>query len=169
MGIDSIRYKTYNNVIDTIVCLSDAHKEIQTTTTGDIWDVDLEKNTKFPLCHINPVDVEISMSKKTFNFQVFVMDIVDEKGDNEQEVLSDTLQILTDLIALLKHGENTYTYDAAHGEEPRYYIDNDFRCEPFNERFDNSVSGWVIDLGIIVESVLDSCDIPIDDSTVCLK
>ena len=96
------------------------------------------------------------------------MDIVDEKGDNEQTVLSDTLQILTDLLALLKHGENTHTHNAQHGEEPRYFIDDDFRCEPFNERFDNSVSGWVLEIGIVVESVLDSCDVPIDDSKVCL-
>ena len=165
----AIRYKTYGNVVNTLKCIGEQHLEIQSVTTGDIWDIDLEKNTLFPLYHINPVSVDVSMSQKTFNFQLFVMDIVDADGDAEQYVLSDTLQIITDIIAILKHGEILYGYDASHGEEERYYIDDDFTIEPFTERFDNSVTGWIVDVGIIVESVLDSCDIPIDNTTICVK
>ena len=165
----AIRYKTYNNVVNTLKCIGDQHLEIKSTTTGDITDIDLEKNTLFPLYHINPVSVDVSMSQKTFNFQLFVMDIVDADGDAEQTVLSDTLQIITDLIAILKHGEILYGYDASHGEEERYFVDDDFSIEPFTERFDNSVTGWTVDVGIIVESELNSCDIPIDNTTICVK
>jgi|TARA_Y100000361_G_scaffold57808_1_gene50547 hypothetical protein len=163
----TIRYKTYKNTLDTITCLLEAHKQIQTTTTGDIFDVDIEKNTKFPLAHVNIGNVDISMSQKTFNFQLFIMDIADE--DNETFVLNEMLNIMSDIIALLKHGENTFLYNAQHGEEPRYFVDNDFTCEPFTERFDNTVSGWVCNIQVIIESVLDSCDIPIDDDSVCIK
>ena len=90
---DSIRYKTYGNVINTLKCIGEQHLEIKTTTTGDIWDIDLEKNTMFPLYHINPMTVDIGLQTKTFNFQLFVMDIVDADGGNEQYVLSDTLQL----------------------------------------------------------------------------
>ena len=165
----AIRYKTYNNVVNTLKCIGDQHLEIKSTTTGDITDIDLEKNTLFPLYHINPVSVDVSMSQKTFNFQLFVMDIVDADGDAEQTVLSDTLQIITDIIAILKHGEILYGYDASHGEEERYFVDDDFSIEPFTERFDNSVTGWSVDVGIIVESELNSCDIPIDNTTICVK
>ena len=165
----AIRFKTYSNVINTLKCLGEQHLEIKSTTTGDITDIDLEKNTLFPLYHINPVSVDVSMSQKTFNFQLFVMDIVDADGDAEQTVLSDTLQIITDIIAILKHGEILYGYDASHGEEERYFVDDDFSIEPFTERFDNSVTGWIVDVGIIVESELDSCTIPIDNTTICVK
>ena len=165
----AIRFKTYNNVINTLKCLGEQHLEIQSTTTGDITDIDLEKNTLFPLYHINPVSVDVSMSQKTFNFQLFVMDIVDADGDAEQTVLSDTLQIITDIIAILKHGEILYGYDASHGEEERYFVDDDFSIEPFTERFDNAVTGWIVDVGIIVESELNSCDVPIDNTTICVK
>ena len=165
----AVRYKTYGNVVNTLKCIGEQHKEIKSVTTGDIWDIDLEKNTLFPLYHINPVSVDVSMSQKTFNFQLFVMDIVDADGDAEQTVLSDTLQIITDIIAILKHGEILYGYDASHGEEERYFVDDDFSIEPFTERFDNSVTGWSVDVGIIVESELNSCDIPIDNTTICVK
>jgi len=163
----AIRYKTYSNTLDTLVCLLESHKQIESVTTGDIWDIDLEKNTKYPLAHVNIGNIDLAMSQKSFNFQVFIMDISDE--DNQQYVLNDTMQIMSDLIALLKHGENTYTYNAQAGEEPRYWVDDNFTFEPFTERFDNTLSGWVCDINIIIESVLDSCDVPIDDSIVCIK
>tara|TARA_R110001606_G_scaffold5778_5_gene26364 strand:- start:6805 stop:7311 length:507 start_codon:yes stop_codon:yes gene_type:complete len=166
---DSIRYKTYGNVVDTLKCIGEQHLEIKTTTTGDIWDIDLEKNTMFPLYHINPMTVDIGLQTKTFNFQLFVMDIVDADGDNEQYVLSDTLQIMNDILSILKHGETMYQYDAANGEEPRYWIGDDFSCEPFTERFDNQVSGWVMEIAVEVENELNSCNIPIDNTTICVK
>ena len=67
---DSIRYKTYGNVIETLKCLGDKHLQIKTTTTGQIFDIDLEDTTLFPLYHINPVSVDVSLQLKTFNFQI---------------------------------------------------------------------------------------------------
>ena len=164
---ESIRYKTYNNVLNTMKCIGEQHLEIQTVTTGDLMDIDLEKNTMFPLYHIDITTVDISLQEKTFNCQIFVMDIVDEDQSNEQTVLSDTLQITTDIIGILKHGEIMNVYEADHGQEHRYYIEDDFT--PFTERFDNAVSGWVVDIAVTVENELNTCDIPIDYSTQCVK
>ena len=58
-----IANKTYNNVIDTLKQLGIEHDQITTTTTGDIYDIDLSKNTLFPLFHINPVNVSTSPSE----------------------------------------------------------------------------------------------------------
>jgi len=169
MSIDSIRFKSYNNVIDTLTCVGEQHLNIQSVTSGDLWTLDLEKNTLFPLFHINPVNVSVGMNTRTFNFQLFVMDLVEPDESNEQEVLSDCLEIMNDIIAIYKHGEILYSYDAAAGEEQRYFIDNDFTIEPFTERFDNAVTGWVMSFAITVENELNSCNIPIDNTTICSK
>ena len=169
MSIDSIRFKSYNNVIDTLKCVGEQHLNIHSVTSGDIWEIDLEKNTLFPLFHINPVNVSVGMNTRTFNFQLFVMDLVEPDESNEQEVLSDCLEIMNDIIAVYKHGEILYSYDAAAGEEQRYFIDNDFTIEPFTERFDNAVTGWVMSFAITVENELNSCNIPIDNTTICSK
>tara|TARA_R100001244_G_scaffold113201_1_gene83832 strand:- start:1799 stop:2302 length:504 start_codon:yes stop_codon:yes gene_type:complete len=166
--VDSIRYKTYGNVIDMLKCLGEQHLQIKTTTTGDVSDIDLEDTTLFPLYHINPVNAEVSLQTKSFNFQIFVMDMVDADGNQEQYVQSDTLQIVTDIIALLKQGEIMYQYDND-GEEPRYWIEDDFTIEPFQERFDNAVCGWVAEIKVEVESQLNSCIVPIDNSVICVK
>jgi hypothetical protein len=157
---ESTRYKTYNNVIDTLEQLGTNHYQIKTVSKGDIWEMDLEKNTLYPLMHINFLNVQASKSQMIYNFQVFVMDLVEEDESNEQDVLSDTLQICTDIIATFKSGESLYLYNAEHGEEARYFVDDDFTIEPFTERFDNSVTGFVFEIPIIIEQPYDSCFIP---------
>ena len=169
MSIDSIRYKTYNNVIDTVKCIGEQHKNIEAVTTGDIWEIDLERTTIYPLFHINPVSVDLSLHQRTFNFQLFVMDLVEPNEANEQEVMSDTCEIMNDIVAIFKRGEILYQYEEEHGEEPRYFISDDFTLEPFTERFSSSVSGWVMNLSIIVENELNSCNVPIDNTTICVK
>ena len=129
----------------------------------------MEDSTLFPLYHITPVNAEIENQQKTFNFQVFVMDMVDADKEQEQYVQSDTFQILNDIIALLKQGEILYQYDTDAGQEPRYWIEDDFSLEPFQERFDNAVTGWVVEIGISIESELNSCEVPIDNTTICVK
>ena len=52
-----VNNKTYNNVVNTLLLMAEKHYGIHTTSVGDIHDIDLEKNTKFPLLHINPVNV----------------------------------------------------------------------------------------------------------------
>ena len=49
-----IANKTYNNVINTLKNIGDKHHQIATVTTGDIFDINLEKMEKFALMHINP-------------------------------------------------------------------------------------------------------------------
>ncbi|QDP68032.1 MAG: hypothetical protein GOVbin3264_13 [Prokaryotic dsDNA virus sp.] len=169
MSIDSIRFKTYNNVIDTIKCVGEQHLNIKTVTTGDIWEIDMERTSLYPLFHINPTSVDISLHQRTFNFQLFVMDLVEPNEANEQEVMSDTCEIMNDIVAIFKHGELLYGYDAAAGEEPRYFIGDDFTLEPFTERFANSVTGWVMTFSVIIENELNSCNVPIDNTTICVK
>ena len=176
--IDSNPFKNYNNVVDTLWCISDQHDQIKATTIGDIWEIDLEKNTLFPLCHINPVNVTAGKGTLKFNFQVFICDLVEPHESNEQEVLSDTLSIATDIISEYKNGlslshnygsnpvrANTHTTD----EPRRYWLsEGDIVLEPFTERFENAVSGWVFNLNVMVQFRYDTCYTP-DENDNCIK
>ena len=169
MTIDSIRFKTYNNVIDTIKCVGEGHLQIQAVTTGEIWDVDLNKNTLFPLLHISTINVNASKGQLQYNFQLVVADIVEpNESENEQEVLSDTLSIMTDIISIFRNGETLYFYNAEAGEEARYWTADDFTLEPFTERFDNTLSGFTLTLPIVIEFPYDTCNIP-TSTDICVN
>jgi hypothetical protein len=173
-----INNKTYNNAINTLKQLGIEHEQIATTTTGDIYDIDLEKNTLFPLFHINPVNVSTGQSELTYNFQLFVMDVVGERENwteaniqsadrlsNEQEVLSSCLQICVDIIGIMRHSkwQGAGELDI---DDPVYFTEGEYTIEPFTERFDNLLTGWVFSIGIVVQNDFQTCTIPVADNPI---
>ena len=161
----SIPNKTYNNLIDTLKELGDKHHQISTTTTGDIYDIDLEKNTLYPLMHINPINVTTASFGLTYNFQIFVMDMVDADNANEQDVYNDVLQTCIDIISIFRNSkwQAQLTLDI---DAPVYFTDGDYTLEPFTERFDQAVTGWVFQIGIVVANDFQSCEIPMEDTYI---
>ena len=161
----AIPNKTYNNLIDTLKELGAKHQQISTTTTGDIYDIDLEKNTLYPLMHINPINVTTGSFGVTYNFQIFVMDLVDNDNANEQDVYNDVLQTCIDIISIFRNSkwQAQLTLDI---NAPVYFTEGDYTLEPFTERFDQDVTGWVFQIGIVVANDFQSCDIPMEDTYI---
>ena len=173
-----VKNKTYNNVVNTLLRLGEYHYQISTTSVGDIYDINLEKMQKFPLLHINPTSVTTGDSQLTYNFQIFIMDMVSEKADwtennadanftklyktlsNEQDVFNETLQIATDFIGMLRHSSRQSIEGTNDINEPIYFTQDQFTIEPFQERFDNLCCGWVLNIGVLVQNDFQTCDIP---------
>ena len=172
-----IANKTYNNAIDTLKSLGEQHEQITTTTTGDIWKIDMN-DTLFPLFHINPVDVSTGLSSLTYNFQLFVMDAVTEKENwteanfqsadylsNEQEVASSCLQVCVDIISMMRHSkwQGVGELDI---NNPVYFTEGEYTLEPFQERFDDLLTGWVFSIGIVVQNDFQACTIPVANNPI---
>ena len=170
--------KTYNNVINTLCRLGEYHDQISTVSVGDIFDINLEKMEKLPLLHINPVNVTTGDSELVYSFQIFICDLVSEKEDwqtyqaeqltklldtnnNEQEVWNQTLQKCTDFISMLRHSERQSLQGTNDINAPIYFTQDQFTIEPFSERFDNLLCGWVFTIGIKVMNDFDACTIPV--------
>jgi hypothetical protein len=174
-----VNNKTYNNVVNTLLRLGEYHDQISTTSVGDIFDINLEKMQKFPLLHLNPTSVATGDSQLTYNFQIFIMDMVSEKEDwtknnasaefpklyktlsNEQDVLNETLQIATDFIGMLRHSEQQSLAGTNDINAPIYFTQDQFTIEPFSERFDNLCCGWTFTIGVLVQNDFQTCIIPV--------
>ena len=176
-----VNNKTYNNVVNTLLRLGEFHEQISTISVGDIYDLNLEKMEKFPLMHINPTSVETGDSQLTYNFQVFIMDMVGEKSgwqtkqdqlltklvnreNNEQEVFNQTLAICTDIIGMLRHSSRQSLNGVNDINEPIYFTQDQFTIEPFQERFDNLCCGFVFNIGVLVQNDFQTCNIPVNTS-----
>jgi len=174
----AVSNKTYNNVINTLCRLGEYHQQISTVSVGDIYDINLEKMEKFPLLHINPLNVATGDSELVYNFQIFIMDMVTEKNDwktkqqteltklvntknNEQEVWNQTLEIATDFIGMLRHSSRQSLEGVNDINAPIYFTQDQFTIEPFQERFDNLCCGWVFQIGVKVMNDFDTCNIPV--------
>ena len=131
---------------------------VNTVTTGDIYDIDLAKQSIFPLSHIIINNVTTQEQTLTFNISVLAMDIVDESkeattdifrgNNNEQDILNTQLAVINKLVMVLRKG--TLYSD-------QYQLDGDATLEPFYERFDNRLAGWSATFDVFVKNDIDIC------------
>tara|TARA_R100001440_G_scaffold16711_1_gene28265 strand:- start:14093 stop:14557 length:465 start_codon:yes stop_codon:yes gene_type:complete len=135
-----------------------ADENVNTVTTGDITKIDLSKQTIYPLSHIIINNVTQEDQLLRFNISVFCMDIVDiskeETTDifrgntNEHDVLNTQLAVANKLIETLRGGD-LYT--------TKYQLDGTVSCEPFYDRFENEVAGWVATMDILIPNDINIC------------
>lgn len=131
---------------------------INTVSFGDITELDLRKQTMFPLAHIMLNSVTNRGNVLVYNISVFSMDLVDTSksentdwfvgNDNEQDVLNTCLTVLNKLATKLRKGALFIN---------KYQLDADVVFEPFVERFDNSLAGFVGTFDILVTNDIDIC------------
>jgi len=136
--------------------LSDVN--VNTVTTGDIYDIDLSKMSIFPLSHIIINNVVSQDSVLTFNISVLAMDVVDESkekttdifrgNNNEQDILNTQLQVVNKLVKVLRKGD---LYN------DQFQLDGDANCEPFYERFENKMAGWSATFNVFVNNDITIC------------
>jgi len=136
--------------------LSDVN--INTVTEGDLFDIDLSKQSIFPLSHLIINSVTAQESVLRFNISILSMDIVDESkepttdifigNNNEQDVLNTQLAVLNKLVQVLRRGD---LYSS------QYQLEGDASLEPFVDRFENKVAGWTATFDVLVNNDIEIC------------
>ena len=131
---------------------------VNTVTEGDLFDVDLSKQSIFPLSHLIINSVTAQESVLRFNISILSMDIVDESkepttdifigNNNEQDVLNTQLAVLNKLIQTLRRGD---LYNS------NIELDGDASLEPFVDRFENKVAGWTATFDVFVNNDIEIC------------
>jgi hypothetical protein len=147
-------YLLTEKIKDTL--LSDLN--VNTVTTGDITEVDLNKQTIFPLSHMIVNNVTSSENTLSFNISILAMDIVDQSKDsvtdiflgnnNEQDVLNSQLAVLNKLVQKLRIGQL---------HRDLYQVIGDVSLEPFMDRFENQVAGWTATFDVIIQNDINVC------------
>ena len=151
--------KTYIQIIDTWKQIATNHLQVKTFTTGDIFEVDANE-VVFPQVHLITEQAQLSKHELTFNFKLISMDLVEPDESNEDDVLSDTLQYIQDFIAVWKNDVQSAAPSFIIDSQV-YRISENVNCQPFTERFDTSVSGWIADFQISVDYDANACIVPI--------
>jgi len=131
---------------------------VNTVTTGDISDVNLNKQDIFPLSHIIVNNVAVNEQTLNFNISILSCDIVDQskelttdvfKGNNNvQDILNTQLAVLNRLIQRLRMG-NLHT--------EMYQLEGVPNLSPFYDRFENQLAGWTATMDIIIYNDINIC------------
>jgi len=131
---------------------------VKTVTFGDISQVDLRKQTIFPLSHIIMNNVVQSGQVMTYNMTVLLMDIIDINkavvvdqftgNTDEMDILNTQLGVGNKLVEQMRSG-NLFN--------DMYQVSTDVTFEPFFDRFENELVGWAMNVNITVENDIYIC------------
>lgn len=131
---------------------------VNTVTMGDIFKVDLNKQTIFPLSHV--MINSAAYNGNTFNYSISVlcMDIVDESkdatvdifigNDNEQDVLNTQQTVATRLLEMLRRGD---LYDDG------FQLQDGASLEYFVDRFENKIAGVTVTMNVVAQNDMTIC------------
>jgi len=131
---------------------------VNTVTTGDITDVNLNKQDIFPLSHIIINSVVVNEQTLDFNISVLACDIVNESkfqtediftGNNDvQNILNTQLAVLNRLIQRLRMGQ-------LHTD--MYQLSGSPSLNPFYDRFENHLAGWTATMDVQIYNDIYIC------------
>lgn len=144
---------TLNQLIKIFNDFADAHDEIHSFGFGEIWEANGDPKTtgNTPTLWIFPTQSTQFENTIVFSFDVRAWDLVHKDESNENEVLSDTHQILSDFIQFVKHNAS---YD--------FNVSGDPTMTPFTEQLADEVTGWQCSIDVEVNSINNDCMIPMD-------
>jgi hypothetical protein len=169
--LNGINFKTF---YEDFKLLADHHKQLNSFGFGSVDDFqyltqsrDKEDNTQFqspyyPLLYVVPNDVKQKFNYMEYTFDVIVADIMERSLLNQTDILSDTNQILDDIISQFRLSvtQSLGNFNA------EYYLDNPIVCTPFMEQYDDLLGGWTATLTIQVMTPLNRCDAAFFDTFV---
>jgi len=153
----------FYNITEQIRLQLSQDEFVNTVTYGDIFRVDLKKQTIFPLSHVVVNNATIQNNIVRYSISVMAMDIVDisndpivnsaigqfRGNDNEQDVLNTQQAVLMRLLKVLEGGTL---------HEALYQLDGNPTLEPFTERFENYLAGWVATFDVLIPNDMTACD-----------
>jgi hypothetical protein len=130
---------------------------VNTVTIGDIFKVDLNKQTIFPLSHIIINSATYQGVTWNYNISILCMDIVDESkslttdiflgNDNEQDVLNTQLMVVNRFLEVLSRGDLSNDYE----------LINTPSVEFFTERFENKLAGVTLTFDMVIANQMSIC------------
>lgn len=154
---------TLNNVIKLLKQFADGHGQLNDFGFGDFADIGTSRQMQHPFMWVNvaPSTVTYNENKTILPILALQVAIMDQTNDqantlnengyesnNVSEILSDTLQILLDLIGEISRNFGKYGI----------VIDGDLSYEPMIDETDDSSNGWLLDISLKLQH--SSCVIP---------
>lgn len=140
----------FYNLLDTIKTELKANEFVNSVTYGNLSEVDLNKDTAFPLSHFIVNSFTYGENVITYNVSLLCMDVVNESKDSAEDIFigqDDTHDILNTqhwvvirVLDALKKGDLYLT---------KYQLSSDPSVEPFVDRFENKLAGWAVTFDVM--------------------
>ena len=145
--------REFYNVTDKLKETLRSYEGISTVTFGDITQVDLKRQSIFPLAHIVVNSADLLGNVINFNFSILFLDLVDvsDQDLNKQEEPFYGIDNLQDVYNSLLAQANHLDQDLRRGDlfKERYEVTTG-SLEATQDYLENVLAGWVMNINIEV-------------------
>lgn len=129
---------------------ADQHPMVNQYGIGQVYNISADAATTYPLLWVVPDGGDMGEEVYTHRFTMYLIDRMKEDFSNEVEVLSDTHQVLTDVLTVM--------YDWSHDKE--YTMQWGGTFSPIVDEQADIVAGHSVQVSFEVFHGKDSCAIP---------
>lgn len=149
---------TLNQLLVIFRDIATRHKQVHSFKVAQDFNIDAEERLFYPALVVNPTASELPRTENGYTsysikFNVQVIDLMNKDRDNEDDVLSDNLTILKEII----NEFNTHPY----------YTDNsidligNISFNPLRGKYDSDTNGWGCEMELQSPNALSFCGSPI--------
>ena len=145
---------TYKDVLSDIFELLDKHKMIKSYGYGPLSEIIEPKEgveSNYPYAFLQPTNHSLSTNQSTYRFNLIMMEIC---NDNQQEIInaqSNAHQYIKDVLGYLYYSYTKYDFTL------------NSNITPFQEKYNDTVSGMTAQFEIIIRDPLDDCIAPFEN------
>lgn len=161
-----VNYTLYYNILDYFKTIMTNHPSLQLVTQGLIQDFDTREFPQYPVGNVKVLSCQYLDTVTNWEIQLIVADKIKNKNNesspttNEQVIpfygVDDTVDIHANTLAII-NDLTSFTQKSVDGLDIVDTIIN----EPFEERFNNGLAGWVSTFTVIVHNNRDRCIFPL--------
>ena len=155
-------YQGARSYIDLIKALRDTclnNRLITTVTLGDLSEVDLDKQTIFPLAHITVNTARFDSTIITYDVSILFMDIVHSDDTDEEPLIYDNDNenfVLNSMLNAGNHVTDIFNSGMLNDGNTRIKRET-VQAEPFKDRFENLLAGWAFNFQVETRNNIDRC------------
>jgi len=131
----------FKTIIKTINDFSDGHTQINYFDWGNIYEIDSNK-FNFITLFVNPKPAVIKNDITYFNFDIYILDLMEQDESNLLDVMNLTSMIGNDMI-------NEFL--SIEYEEEFEIDENNIKITPFVGKFDHLLGGWIYNIDFMID------------------
>lgn len=140
------------NLIHEFETIATNHAFINRFGNGPIDDVNvtIPNDGKYPVLWVIPQTVTLDDNAIIYTIRILVFDIDSTDDSLRDQILSDTLMTLNDVVKLFRNGGSDNEYEAPTAPQ----------AVPFEQEFVDYCLGWYCDLQVVTDGMNSPCDFP---------
>jgi len=156
----------YKTIIQDLSGIAYYHNQINSFGYGDLtqitMDIETKKEPVYTKMYVVPGSVQLAQNRLLYNFSIIILDQINDDYSNQEEVMSDTLEICKDVFTIL-YQSYTANWGGFSIDYTPLWGPN---VTPFTERFETVLGGWTMNLTIEQPFDYNSCVLPISGFTI---